>query len=244
MNKEKAEKTEDKETVMWKDKLTDKLNQFKKTRWFPLAVALLIIGAGIVFALLLGFRITYAPALENSWGAVSGVAEWFGVFASVASAIASFMAVRYAIRVADKQNQITLFEKRFEIYVLYADCRTFAKKLDYSIPRRDVYKKFMESFYLEETFGVSDEKLYDIDPVMIIKRGFNINEQMLSAIFLFDKEIGLRMANVAGKMSDVILMKYDEDNEEERNLIIQAFKDAARDDEDLTDKIETILSLK
>lgn len=82
MNKGKAEKTEDKENAKQKDKLIDNLNQFKETRWFPLVVALVIIGAGIIVAFLLGLRITYAPELENSWDAISAVASWASVAAS------------------------------------------------------------------------------------------------------------------------------------------------------------------
>ena len=248
MNREKQEKTEYKENIKRKDNLIEKLKQFTKTRWFPLKVAVAVVALAVsvvLIMLLFGWRITYAPELGNDWDAISGVAAWFGVIISILSAIASFMAVWYAIRVADKQNQITLFEKRLEIYELYADCITFAKKLDYSLPKRDVYKKFMEAFYLEETFGVSDDKLYNIDPVMIEKRGFNISRKMLSAIFLFDKEVGIHIANVADKMSDVILMDYSEDNEGERKLIVQNFKDSFKDDEDanLSAKIEKILSL-
>lgn len=130
MSKKKAEKTEDKENATWKDKLTKKTKQFKKTRWFPLTVALLIIGLGIVFAFLLGFRITYAPALENSWNAISGVAAWVGVIVSILSAVASFMAVWYAIRVADKQNQITLFEKRYECFQFFEECFVLYRNLN------------------------------------------------------------------------------------------------------------------
>lgn len=113
MNKEQAEKTEDKGIVTWKDKLIDNLNQFKETRWFPLVVALVIIGAGIIVAFLLGLRITYAPELENSWDAISAVASW-------ASVAASFFAVWAAIqipkKIAKKQDAIALFEKRYELY--------------------------------------------------------------------------------------------------------------------------------
>ena len=113
MNKGKAEKTEDKENAKQKDKLIDNLNQFKETRWFPLVVALVIIGAGIIVAFLLGLRITYAPELENSWDAISAVASW-------ASVAASFFAVWAAIqipkKIAKKQDAIALFDKRYELY--------------------------------------------------------------------------------------------------------------------------------
>ena len=77
-------------------------------RWFPLILALLIIGLIFTVGFLFGFRITYAPELKNDWDAISGVAAWGGIIVSIASAVASFMAVWYAIRVADKQNKVTL----------------------------------------------------------------------------------------------------------------------------------------
>lgn len=103
------------------------MKDFIKGRWFPFLLLLV----GLVFVLLvgflLGFRITYAPALENSWEAISGVAAWVGIVVSILSAIASFMAVWYAIRVADKQNQIALFEKRYECFQLFEQCVTLVR---------------------------------------------------------------------------------------------------------------------
>lgn len=62
---------------------------------------------------LFGWRITYAPELENSWDAISACAAWAGV-------IASFIAIWYAIQVpkkiAEQQNKIALFEKRYQVY--------------------------------------------------------------------------------------------------------------------------------
>ena len=39
MNEKRVDKTENKENAKWKDKLIEKLKQFIKSRWFPLAVA-------------------------------------------------------------------------------------------------------------------------------------------------------------------------------------------------------------
>lgn len=72
-------------------------------------------GSGLVFLFLIflmyqmGFRITYAPDLENSWNAISATASWV-------SAIASFLAVWSAIQVpkqiAERQIKVDLFEKK------------------------------------------------------------------------------------------------------------------------------------
>lgn len=88
-----------------------------KNRWFPLiaAVAILLLAAGVVFTMLLhGWRLTYAPDLETDWDAVSAVAAWGGV-------ITSFWAICFAILVpktiANRQDSISLFEKRFACYI-------------------------------------------------------------------------------------------------------------------------------
>ena len=70
--------------------------------------------AGIIILLVVlyacGFRITYAPELENSWNAISACAGWFG---AIMSALALFVAIHIPKRIADQQDRIALFDKRF-----------------------------------------------------------------------------------------------------------------------------------
>lgn len=70
--------------------------------------------AGIIILLVVlyacGFRITYAPELENSWNAISACAGWFG---AIMSAMALFVAIHIPKRIADQQDRIALFDKRF-----------------------------------------------------------------------------------------------------------------------------------
>lgn len=120
--------------------------RFISSRWFPLAVACAALLAVLVVAFLLGFRITYAPELENSWEAISAVASWAGIIVSIASAIAAFMAVWYAIRVSDKQNRISLFEKKYELFEIISDCKTFSDLLENAKCNMDVRIMFFASF--------------------------------------------------------------------------------------------------
>lgn len=87
--------------------------KFIKSRWFPLGVGFSIFILVNFIMALFGWRITYAPELENSWDAISACAAWAGV-------IASFIAIWYAIQVpkkiAEQQNKIALFEKRYQVY--------------------------------------------------------------------------------------------------------------------------------
>lgn len=61
----------------------------------------------------LGFRITYAPELENRWEAISAAAAWAGV---VTSFIAIMVAIQIPKKIAEQQNKIALFEKKYSVY--------------------------------------------------------------------------------------------------------------------------------
>ena len=45
-------------------------------------IVIIVIVAVIVLALL-GFKITYAPTLDNNWDAISAVAGWVGAIATI-----------------------------------------------------------------------------------------------------------------------------------------------------------------
>lgn len=246
MNEKRVDKTENKENAKWKDKLIEKLKQFIKSRWFPLVAVSVVLLIVVVAGFLFGFRITYAPELENSWDAISGVAAWVGIVVSIASAVAAFMAVWYAIRVADNQNKIALFEKRYEIYKLHIECEAFSNMIDYTLEREEICKRFMKAFCLEEVLEISDDKLSNIDPNIIRKKSFDIVKKMISAMFLFDEKISQYITTTAQRMSKVILMKYTKDNVEERKKKIDDFKNAINcvNDNAIYTEIEKILKLK
>ena len=94
-----------------------------KKPWFSLLVAILIIAVVAFVMALFGWRITYAPDLENSWEAVSAVGTWAG-------AIGTVVAVFSAIYVAHRQNEIALFEKRYTAYMKFNKLYGFARSLD------------------------------------------------------------------------------------------------------------------
>lgn len=68
----------------------------------------------IIILALLGFRITYNPDLNICWEAISALASCAAV---VVSAIAIYYAIQIPLKVADEQNKIALFEKRYEVVV-------------------------------------------------------------------------------------------------------------------------------
>lgn len=94
------------------------MKNFIKGRWFPLLVGIIVF---VVIAFVMakfGWRITYAPDLENSWDAISAVASW-------ASALVSLLAVWAAIqipkKIAEEQNNVAEKKEREIIYFAVKD---------------------------------------------------------------------------------------------------------------------------
>lgn len=86
----------------------EKKKNLKPIHWLIIAEVIVV-----VVGLLLGFKITYAPHLENDWDAISAVAGWAG---AVVSAVALIFAIRIPKIIAAQQDKIALFEKRNELY--------------------------------------------------------------------------------------------------------------------------------
>lgn len=102
-------------------------------------VLLLVFVFVIVVLYRLGFRITYAPKLENSWEAVSAVAAWFGV---ISSFVAIWCAIQVPNKIAEEQNKISLFEKRFACYTIILNFLACAQQIEDATTKKDIQTTF------------------------------------------------------------------------------------------------------
>lgn len=105
------------------------MKKFIKGRWFPLVIAIIVVTAVAFIMASFGWRISYAPGLENSWDAVSAVAAWAGVFSSF---IAIWFAIQVPKKIAEQQNKIALFEKRLECNKALSSLITFSNYITHS----------------------------------------------------------------------------------------------------------------
>lgn len=104
------------------------MKKFVKGRWFPpFAVAIAAVIVALVMALF-GWKITYAPDLENNWNAISAVAAWAGVAMSF---VAIMIAIWIPKRIADRQDKIALFEKRYSAYSEILNVLSLAKDFEH-----------------------------------------------------------------------------------------------------------------
>lgn len=162
------------------------MKKFLKGRWFPLiaAILLLVLVAIVVLIMIFfGWRFTYAAELKNSWDAISAVAAWGGILVSVVGVAASFIAIWYAIKVpktiAEQQDKIALFEKRYECYTLIQNFLALSKKIEKLQTTKEIQVAFKIYFGAFENFHNNESA-----SVLAIK----LNQQKLiivSGSFLF-----------------------------------------------------------
>ena len=157
------------------------LLQKLKSKGFLCFVVVLCLG--LVFLLLMyqmGFRITYAPDLENSWNAISATASWV-------SAIASFLAVWSAIQVpkqiAERQIKVDLFEKRYRVYRTLILCDSFSALVSISTGLADI-----EIFFYQSFCNISEEpKMYQYK--LFAAKYVQVTDNLAESKFLFSEDI-------------------------------------------------------
>lgn len=123
--------------------------KFIKGRWFPLVVGIaLIVLVGFVM-FLFGWRITYAPELENSWDAISAVAAWVGAIGTVSVLWYNHRSISLTQRSVQQAINLQLYEKRLELYTALSRDDAFEDapleiKIVYSEVIYDLYKQISD----------------------------------------------------------------------------------------------------
>lgn len=212
------------------------MKAFIKGRWFPLVIAIVgILVIAFVMALF-GWRITYAPELETSWECVSAIA-------SVAGAVGTVAAVWFAIRVADKQNKIALFEKRYAVYDALRHCITFSNSMiDNTIDYSDLLSI---QHMIIASFGycaVIEAKTADALVKECTKYVLDVKEQLDSATFLFNCNADIYTRKIADELVWIIFPLFDSDTRKKHCQSYQ--KEVAKMEQELLPQIKKELSLR
>ena len=220
------------------------MNKNIKRNLFPVAI-LVVFGSLFVFLYCKGFRITYAPDLENSWDAISACATWAGVImSSVAIVVAGIVAWRQneisrkQTDVADKQNKIALFEKRFEIYNILLGCSVSVQTLKL-IREPEGILKYLFNLLIKDL--EERQRFENMQRIYLI----NCSSTLRSARFFFPQEIACYFTDVAEKFYDLIMTNVEIDGSEEYNKKKQAYFETIDDlnEKEILKRIETEMKM-
>lgn len=164
----------------------------------------LLIGEFILGSILIacGFKFTYAPELETSWNAISAVAAWGSV---IASSIAIYVAIQIPKKIAERQDKVALFEKRFELYNTLYKCRNFSVGLSKNENSLKVFASFLGVIDHQFAVNYSDRDLVEkIIPVLgktitILRQGK----------LLFDFDLDKELNVIADSLLDIMVIHKD-----------------------------------
>lgn len=178
-----------------------RIKKFFLSKSIPNWVPVIFVIALAIFAAC-GWKIIYAPQLENNWSAIDAVGGWAS---AVISGVAIWFAVSAPKRIARRQNDIALFEMRFSCYNIYLKYISFAEMIrEIDTPDR-LCQVF--SFNFMGYDSIPDIK----ESVMIVKSD---EQQLMSGLFLFSNSCdGKTIQGILQGMLEVIsLMQKGKEN--------------------------------
>lgn len=158
---------------------------------------LLAIFIFLVILCLFIFHITCNPELENNWDAISACATWVGV---LVSGLAIYYAIRVPQEIAKSQNDIALFDKRFECYNMIQTFLVCAKQLETADTNIIVQVAFR--IYIDQPENIP-KNLTPIDIVAQLKQKYTAN--LLSGEFLFSNYNVDMLQNIVNNAIDLIV---------------------------------------
>ena len=123
-------------------------------RWTPLTIGLAIAIVLVLALYCCGFRITYDPALENSWSAISAFGQWVGV---VVTAALTWI-IHRKTQENDRQNKelqekLARQSENLQERIAKQENRNveIQRKIDLFNRRYEVYNEFKNAYYAAET---------------------------------------------------------------------------------------------
>lgn len=175
--------------------------------WILIVFAVII----IIFAML-GWKITYDPYLKNCWNAIDAVGGWVS---AIISGVAIWFAAFVPMRIAQEQNKIALFEKRFVSYSVFLKYISFAKMIEQIETPDQLCQAFSFNF-----IGKGD--VNDLKELSLMIN--NDEQQLMSGLFLFsDFCDGKTISDlIQGILEIANLIEYNKSklSQEDKNLIM------------------------
>lgn len=189
--KDKLKKEREKNGFAW----SNCVSRIKRNwwNWIKGILVFLCIGGCIVVISMAcaGWRIVYAPELEPDWDSISAVASWAGAIGTVA-------AVFSAIYVANQQNRIALFEKRYKIFETHNLCKIFSEILK-RIDTKEEAKLAFVSVFCKMSRREAEKNIG-----LVMQQYVLVVEELKQVQFLYDDFINMYMIELLTCLEHVV----------------------------------------
>lgn len=233
-----------------------KIKEYLKSR--SIAFWILVIFSVVAIVLFFfGFRITYDPSLDNNWEAVSAVGSWASVIVASAAVVAALVIAKTQndittmqttisleqVRIADQQNKIALFERRFEFYDMIQNFHTVGGLIGTALDPPAAISLFVESFEHGNALAhKKNEKNVDYiraHAVDLYDKVFNLMQQ---GDLLFDFDAASPLIPAVNAILTIISMDENDMGkyQQYRSIIIES---AEKIDQELIPKVKHAMKL-
>ena len=135
----------------------------------------------------------------------------------IISTIAVIIAVKIPRKIAEKQDKIALFDKRFASYEVFLTFEAFAYQIDKLSDIKNYKKQFMIIFY-----NNLDAEFNGIDALTILK---SLSLKLQQLVFLFDNITNSEVSKMLESVCDfVIAIEKNKNVEECKNIFVNHVK--------------------
>lgn len=192
-------------------------NTTKKSLYY---LALFLLCAVIVITLL-GLHHIHINNLWSHFNSVS-VESWASISLSV---VAIVVAIWVPLKIAARQDKISLFEKRYECLVTYNVCKAFVGILDKMTEKSQTSGAFYQTFKLSVFDEPPSAPLANYSSLWKVQK--TVAHQIMSSSYLFDGEVRNHLQSVSKSLLKLLYSSYDQNDswEDEKNFYIGLFSD-------------------
>jgi len=132
------------------------------------------------------------------------------IMSIIISALAVIMAVRIPKKIADKQDKIALFDKRFGAYQIFAKYSAFAEQIKNTNGIENYRNEFVNMFGL----NVMDE----FSGTIALGKLIQVSEPIKNAVFLFDNITDEELTKLYSSICSFVVSLSNNDNVEKRKI--------------------------
>lgn len=193
----------------------------KRSPSFWIIITLIFV---VTFLFAMGFRITYSPALENSWTAIDAVGGWISALGAIMAVVVALVVANrqneiarnqneiamQQAEIAEQQNRIALFEKRFEFYNMLQTCITIGHLLPSAKDAEAAISLIAGSFnkgnYL---LHLENDKNADYIKALAIDAYDKVYDIMGKAEFIFEFETLEYVVPLVDSLLEIVTMNGD-----------------------------------
>jgi len=174
-----------------------------------------------IFLFSMGFRITYSPALENSWTAIDAVGGWISALGTIAAVVVALIVANrqneiarnqnkiamQQAEIAEQQNRIALFEKRFEFYNVLQTCIMIGQLLPSAKDAEAAISLVAESFNKGNYRShIENDKNADYIKALAIDAYDKVCDIMGKAEFIFEFETLKYVYPLVNSLLEIVTM--------------------------------------